>query len=166
LIRLCLNLTFYVLRVKLISSMALYYYASLLALLLLAIQVDHSSAIMCYQCDSQEDSSCPDSRYFDQRTNALIDCTSFQARVPGTFCVKIYQESTGWHSWIKVTRRCGSRPERIAWGCNYRFVDMGVYRETCYCSDKDGCNSSKSLAASASTLCLTGLLLLVLALLR
>ncbi|VEL18157.1 unnamed protein product [Protopolystoma xenopodis] len=43
--------------------------------------------------------------------NALIDCGSFQAKVPGTFCVKIYQESSGWNRWIKITRRCGARTD-------------------------------------------------------
>uniref|UniRef100_A0A1I8IPG4 Glutathione transferase n=1 Tax=Macrostomum lignano TaxID=282301 RepID=A0A1I8IPG4_9PLAT len=77
-----------------------------------------SSAIMCYQCDSQEDSSCPDSRYFDQRTNALIDCTSFQARVPGTFCVKIYQESTA------VLFRCPR-----SWRTNRLVFAAGIFED-------------------------------------
>ncbi|VEL44119.1 unnamed protein product [Protopolystoma xenopodis] len=45
--------------------------------------------------------------------NALIDCGSFQAKVPGTFCVKIYQESSGWNRWIKITRRCGARTDYV-----------------------------------------------------
>ena len=49
----------------------------------------------CYQCDSKEDGSCPAYRYFDTRLNALVDCNSLQSHNPGTFCMKIYQESTG-----------------------------------------------------------------------
>ncbi|VDM16916.1 unnamed protein product [Hydatigera taeniaeformis] len=99
--------------------------------------VRHGSGILCYQCDSNEDETCPASRRFEPRLNALVDCGSFQARVPGTFCIKIYQESTGWFSWIKITRRCAARTDYgkffgvtgVAKGCRYWFDDQGVYHE-------------------------------------
>ena len=52
-------------------------------------------AIQCYQCDSNEDQTCPSDRPFDPNMNALVDCGGFEARVPGTFCMKIYRESSG-----------------------------------------------------------------------
>ncbi|KAA0188184.1 Crooked, partial [Fasciolopsis buskii] len=105
--------------------------------------VSASNAIRCYQCDSNEDDSCPARRYFDKRMNAMIDCGSFLSHSPGTFCVKIYQESTGWNSWIKITRRCGARTDYgLAWSCRYWFEAQGVYKEVCYCQDSDGCNRS------------------------
>ncbi|CAH8600643.1 unnamed protein product [Schistosoma haematobium] len=103
-------------------------------------------AIRCYQCDSNEDDSCPAGRFFDTRLNAMIDCGSFLSHSPGTFCVKIYQESTGWHSWIKVTRTCGARTDYgLAWSCRYWFEAQGVYKEVCYCQDRDGCNKATTL---------------------
>ncbi|KAM3182709.1 hypothetical protein ACTXT7_011776 [Hymenolepis weldensis] len=85
---------------------------------------------MLGRCDSNEDDTCPAGRRFEPRLNALVDCGSFQARVPGTFCIKIYQESTGWFGWIKVTRRCAARTDYgVAKGCRYWFDDQGVYHE-------------------------------------
>ena len=52
-------------------------------------------AIMCYQCDSNEDLSCPASVPFDSTINALVDCGAIEAKVPGYFCFKQYQESSG-----------------------------------------------------------------------
>ncbi|KAL7055616.1 hypothetical protein AAHC03_022733 [Spirometra sp. Aus1] len=120
-----------------------------LAVLTLLVFTPLGWCILCYQCDSQEDDSCPASRYFDPRMNALVDCGSFQARVIGTFCVKIYQESTGWGRWIKITRQCASRPDYgLAWSCRYWFEAQGVYKEVCYCQDRDGCNLAHSLCSN------------------
>ena len=52
-------------------------------------------AIQCYQCDSNEDASCPSNRGFDEELNAMIDCNSLEAHTPGTFCMKITQQSPG-----------------------------------------------------------------------
>ncbi|KAG5454857.1 hypothetical protein CSKR_111458 [Clonorchis sinensis] len=124
-----------------------------------------SNAIRCYQCDSNEDDSCPARRFFDTRLNAMVDCGSFLSHSPGTFCVKIYQESTGWNSWIKITRRCGARTDYgLAWGCRYWFEAQGIYKEVCYCQDQDGCNSSSRLSSlrtlnyTLATLCLIWIL--------
>ncbi|PVD37609.1 hypothetical protein C0Q70_00205 [Pomacea canaliculata] len=52
-------------------------------------------AIQCYQCDSNEDVTCPADDRFDTTINAVVDCNSFEANIPGQFCMKIYQESPG-----------------------------------------------------------------------
>ncbi|KAF5396103.1 hypothetical protein PHET_10175 [Paragonimus heterotremus] len=79
----------------------------------------------------------------------MQDCGSFLSHSQGTFCVKIYQESTGWHSWIKITRRCGARTDYgLAWGCRYWFEPQGVYKEVCYCQDQDGCNYASRIHTS------------------
>lgn len=102
-------------------------------------------AIQCYQCDSNEDQSCPATRPFDKNLNAWVDCNSFEARTPGTFCMKITQQSPGWRAWKKVTRRCGSRSDTgVAWGCRWEYEPNGVWKESCYCEDKDGCNTATS----------------------
>ena len=49
-------------------------------------------------------------------------------------------------AWKKVTRRCGSRSDTgVAWGCKWLYEENGVWKETCYCEDKDGCNSASSI---------------------
>ena len=52
-------------------------------------------ALQCYQCDSNEDASCPSWQPFDVNINALVDCMSFEASTPGTFCMKVTRESPG-----------------------------------------------------------------------
>ncbi|KAK6187849.1 hypothetical protein SNE40_005783 [Patella caerulea] len=105
--------------------------------------------IQCFQCDSNEDISCPAEESFDSYVNALVDCNSFEANVPGQFCMKIIQESPGWRGWKKITRRCGSRTDfGVAWGCRWSWDYTGVFRETCYCEDKDGCNGVGKLSLS------------------
>ncbi|CAI9722881.1 Hypothetical predicted protein [Octopus vulgaris] len=117
----------------------------LLLLTLLAI-IPPGIAIQCYQCDSNEDISCPSSEAFDTKVNGLIDCNSFEANVPGQFCMKRYQQSPGWNGWIKITRRCASRTSSgVAWGCQWVWDEAGVFTETCYC-DQDGCNTAPSSA--------------------
>ena len=59
------------------------------------IVIFKASAIQCYQCDSNEDVTCPSHTSFDASINAFVDCNSFEAHVPGPFCMKIYQESPG-----------------------------------------------------------------------
>jgi len=117
------------------------------------------SCIQCFQCDSNEDDSCPSWQPFDRNINALVDCTSFEARIPGTFCLKLTQQSPGWFGWIKQTRRCGSRSDTgVAWGCRWVYQDNGVWSEMCYCDDRDGCNAAPHTKQSS----LSFLLLLVL----
>ncbi|XP_005097298.1 uncharacterized protein LOC101860650 [Aplysia californica] len=113
-------------------------------LLLLLMCISAGLAIQCYQCDSNEDQTCPSGYGFDKTVNAMLDCNGFEADVPGQFCVKIYQESPGWGGWQKTTRRCGSRTSfGVAWGCRWSWDYTGVFTETCYCEDADGCNSAR-----------------------
>ena len=56
---------------------------------------DAGAALQCYQCDSNEDGSCPSWQPLDHNINALIDCMSFEAAIPGTFCMKVTRESPG-----------------------------------------------------------------------
>ncbi|KAI0214482.1 hypothetical protein LSAT2_000420 [Lamellibrachia satsuma] len=119
------------------------------------------SAIQCYQCDSNEDKSCPSNKPFDLYLNALVDCNSFEADIPGIFCMKITQQSPGWYGWKKITRRCGRRSSTgVAWGCHWDYEENGVWKEVCYCEDKDGCNASSQLRYGATLVIITTLSLL------
>jgi hypothetical protein len=121
--------------------------------------ISSGDALQCYQCDSNEDDSCPSWQPFDRNINALVDCMSFEARTPGTFCLKITRQSPGWFGWVKQTRRCGSRSDTgVAWGCRWVFEDNGVWKETCYCEDRDGCNTASPTRVpfSATAILLTG----------
>ena len=62
---------------------------------LFVCSTDAGGAIQCYQCDSNEDMSCPSHKSFDLYLNAQVDCNSFEADVPGIFCMKITQQSPG-----------------------------------------------------------------------
>jgi len=46
----------------------------------------------------------------------------------------------------------------VAWGCRWVYEDNGVWKETCYCDDRDGCNTS---SLPAVPLRLASLLLIV-----
>uniref|UniRef100_A0A0B6Y2L5 UPAR/Ly6 domain-containing protein qvr n=1 Tax=Arion vulgaris TaxID=1028688 RepID=A0A0B6Y2L5_9EUPU len=128
--------------------MALYGVVSPISIIILAC-ISRGLAIQCYQCDSNEDHTCPSGYGFDKTVNAMLDCNGFEADVPGQFCVKIYQESPGWGGWQKTTRRCGSRTSfGVAWGCRWSWDYTGVFMETCYCEDSDGCNSSRHMTSS------------------
>ncbi|ELU06132.1 hypothetical protein CAPTEDRAFT_181567 [Capitella teleta] len=135
----------------------------------------YGEAIQCYQCDSNEDQSCPSERPFDRNLNALVDCNSFEARTPGTFCMKITQQSPGCEftfglsmivisyltgqGWKKVTRRCGSRSDTgVAWGCRWEYEENGVWKEVCYCEDRDGCNAASNMSISLGLLLVLPLL--------
>ena len=48
--------------------------------------------------------------------------------------------------WIKITRRCASRTDQgVAWGCRWRWDEVGVFKNTCYC-EADGCNGSSTIS--------------------
>ncbi|KAL5018701.1 hypothetical protein ScPMuIL_004423 [Solemya velum] len=115
-------------------------YLILLSTFILLIK--RGDAVQCYQCDSNEDMSCPADTPFDTQINAVVDCNSFEAHTPGQFCMKIVQESPGWGGWKKVTRRCGSRTDLgVAWGCRWSWDEVGVFKEICYC-EASGCNGA------------------------
>jgi hypothetical protein len=51
--------------------------------------------------------------------------------------------------WKTTIRRCASRSDfSVSWGCRYYIDEVGLYVETCYCSDRDGCNSSQIFTSS------------------
>ena len=52
-------------------------------------------AIQCYQCDSDFDVNCRPDKPFDDKINALVDCLSDEANVPGVYCVKKEFRSPG-----------------------------------------------------------------------
>jgi hypothetical protein len=133
----------------------------LVTVVVLSTLIASGYGLQCYQCDSNEDYSCPSWQPFDRNINALVDCMSFEARTPGTFCLKITRQSPGWFGWIKQTRRCGSRSDTgVAWGCRWVFEDNGVWKETCYCEDRDGCNTAAPSRVSFAVLALIVLSLL------
>lgn len=108
--------------------------------------------LQCYQCDSAEDSFCPAFGYFDETKNAMVDCYGLESATPGHMCVKISKSSPDTlyaKGWKTTIRRCASRSDfSVSWGCRYYIDEFGLYVETCYCSDKDGCNAATSLANS------------------
>merc|ERR550534_2646575 len=57
--------------------------------LLLLMFIGGGLAIQCYQCDSNEDETCPSGHKFDTTVNAMLNCNGFEADIPGQFCVKI-----------------------------------------------------------------------------
>ncbi|XP_062598903.1 uncharacterized protein LOC134260349 [Saccostrea cucullata] len=118
------------------------------ALLGIISQLQTAQAIQCYQCDSNEDLSCPSYEAFDKEVNAPINCNSFEANTPGQFCMKITQESPGWRGWKKITRRCGSRTDQgVAWGCRWQWDTVGVFKEICYC-ESNNCNGAGQVKMS------------------
>ncbi len=48
----------------------------------------------------------------------------------------------------------------VAWGCRWDYEENGVWKEVCYCEDKDGCNSSSVLSASVFLVSVTLLFIL------
>jgi len=48
----------------------------------------------------------------------------------------------------------------VAWGCRWQFEENGVWKEVCYCEDKDGCNTSSQLRYGATFVVMTTLSLL------
>ena len=40
----------------------------------------------------------------------------------------------------------------VAWGCKWVYEENGVWKETCYCEDRDGCNGASTLIHSALAL--------------
>ncbi|OAF65767.1 hypothetical protein A3Q56_06526 [Intoshia linei] len=66
-----------------------------LEILILFLKIFEINAIQCYECDSNEDETCPSNQRFDKTRNAVVDCNTDEAHVPGTYCVKITQESAG-----------------------------------------------------------------------
>ncbi|KAF6024756.1 hypothetical protein EB796_016939 [Bugula neritina] len=112
------------------------------------LTVPFAEGIQCYQCDSDFDANCPANKPFDDKINALVDCLSDEAHVPGTYCVKREYRSPGWWGWHKVTRRCGTSTGLGSTAtCARGMEDQGVAISECTCNT-DGCNSSSNIRIS------------------
>ncbi|XP_066137747.1 UPAR/Ly6 domain-containing protein crok-like [Euwallacea fornicatus] len=107
-------------------------------------------AVRCYQCSSSEDlmgeDNCGAYKKFDKVAHIAIECNSEESHMPGSFCMKVTQQSPKgfiWDGrWRQVIRRCASVADTGVTGvCNWGVYDNGVYWQECYCSE-DECNSS------------------------
>lgn len=128
-----------------------------------------SEAIRCYQCASDNDpkneDNCGAYEKFQKDRFVAVDCNSDESTTPGTFCMKITQQSPRgfiWDGrWRQVIRRCASVAETGVTGvCNWGVRENGIYWEECYCSE-DGCNTSNTLASSLSLIFITTVFLLL-----
>jgi len=54
-------------------------------------------AVRCYQCSSAEDlrgeDNCGAYKKFDKKNHIAIDCNSDESHMPGSFCMKVTQQS-------------------------------------------------------------------------
>lgn len=119
----------------------------------LSLYLQGGDAIRCYQCSSATDpdgeDNCGAYNKFDKTRHIAIDCNSDESHTPGSFCMKIVQQSPKgfiWDGrWRQVIRRCASVAETGVTGvCNWGVYDNGVFWQECYCSE-DGCNSSNKI---------------------
>ncbi|KAJ8915146.1 hypothetical protein NQ315_000398 [Exocentrus adspersus] len=128
-----------------------------------------SEAVRCYQCSSDEDGpnedNCGAYSKFDTIRHIAIECNSEESHMPGSFCMKLTQQSPKgfiWDGrWRQVIRRCASVADTGVTGvCNWGVYDNGIYWEECYCS-ADECNSADSKKISTLVLAVSiGILLL------
>ncbi|XP_058795773.1 protein quiver [Phymastichus coffea] len=127
--------------------------ASILILAVLTALVTGGSAIKCYQCSSDTDPEgqdvCGAYTSFDKERNIPVECNSDESKMPGTFCVKLTQQSPRgfiWDGrWRQVIRRCASVASTGVTGvCNWGVYENGVYWQECSCSE-DACNSSNNV---------------------
>ncbi|XP_030759705.1 uncharacterized protein LOC115885078 [Sitophilus oryzae] len=115
------------------------------------------NSVRCYQCSSAEDrrneDNCGAYKKFDKANHIAIDCNSEESHMPGSFCMKVTQQSPKgfiWDGrWRQVIRRCASVADTGVTGvCNWGVYDNGIYWEECYCSENE-CNAAgKSLLYS------------------
>ncbi|XP_072388703.1 UPAR/Ly6 domain-containing protein crok [Diabrotica undecimpunctata] len=125
-----------------------YVYFSFLIVIL--VLVNKSEAVRCYQCGSDEDGKYEDNcgayKKFDKLNHIAIECNSEESHMPGSFCMKVTQQSPRgfiWDGrWRQVIRRCASVADTGVTGvCNWGVYENGIYWEECYCSE-DECNSA------------------------
>ncbi|XP_031780128.1 uncharacterized protein LOC103318135 [Nasonia vitripennis] len=136
--------------------MLCYQRSFIVVLTILAFFTIGSFGIKCYQCSSDSDpegvDNCGTYSKFDKERNVPVECTSDDSKTPGTFCVKLTQQSPRgfiWDGrWKKVIRRCASVASTGVTGvCNWGVYDNGVYWQECSCSN-DLCNSAANLNLS------------------
>ncbi|GLV34666.1 crooked [Carabus blaptoides fortunei] len=73
-------------------------------------------AIRCFQCSSNTDpkgeDNCGAYNKFDKNQNIAVECNSEESNMPGSFCMKVVQQSPKgfiWDGrWRQVIRRCAS----------------------------------------------------------
>ncbi|XKL61267.1 hypothetical protein PGB90_008324 [Kerria lacca] len=125
----------------------------LLLCIYLFFNLEEATGIRCYQCSSTEDingeDNCGAYEDFHREKHVAVECNSDESKSPGTFCMKITQQSPRgfiWDGrWREVRRECASVAESGVTGvCNFGVLQNGVYWEKCYCST-DGCNSAVKL---------------------
>ncbi|XP_055596317.1 uncharacterized protein LOC129746604 [Uranotaenia lowii] len=141
-----------------------------LCFLILSAVFSSALAIRCYQCSSGTDpkgvDNCGAYKAFNRTQNIAIDCNSDESHMPGSFCMKVVQQSPRgfiWDGrWRQVIRRCASVSETGVTGvCNWGVYENGVYWEECYCAE-DGCNAAGRKSISITILaCLLGMSALV-----
>ncbi|KAG8230434.1 hypothetical protein J437_LFUL015456 [Ladona fulva] len=127
----------------------------LIASLLFCCLWHSGKTIQCYQCSSAEDpkgsDNCGAYEPFRKEQHIPIDCNSDESFTPGSFCMKVVQQSPigfVWDGrWRQVIRRCASVADSGVTGvCNWGVKLNGIYWEECYCSE-DSCNSAISFKA-------------------
>ncbi|XP_066157469.1 UPAR/Ly6 domain-containing protein crok-like [Euwallacea fornicatus] len=125
-------------------------YLVYLSIILLYNLFEVGEAVRCYQCSSSEDlmgkDNCGAYKKFDKVAHIAIECNGEESHMPGSFCMKVTQQSPKgfiWDGrWRQVIRRCASIADTGVTGvCNWGVHDNGVYWQECYCSE-DECNAS------------------------
>ncbi|XP_015795854.1 uncharacterized protein LOC107372187 [Tetranychus urticae] len=123
--------------------------ASVLVILVCFMTLFHSgAAIKCWICSSRTDPKCNDP--FVNESIPLNDCNNDPHKpstpsligAKATMCRKVRQKVD--NEW-RVTRSCaylgepgeGTGNENV---CHYLTESYNVFRETCTCNSKDGCN--------------------------
>ncbi|XP_055376158.1 uncharacterized protein LOC129608567 [Condylostylus longicornis] len=125
------------------------------AITLLAV-IEQVCSVRCYQCSSATDQkgvdSCGAYKKFNRSEHIAIECNSDESHMPGSFCMKVVQQSPKgfiWDGrWRQVIRRCASVAETGVTGvCNWGVYENGVFWEECYCAE-DSCNNSNKIRAT------------------
>nr|KAF7413052.1 hypothetical protein H0235_012903 [Vespula pensylvanica] len=120
-------------------------------------------AIRCYQCSSDTDQKdedlCGAYGKFDKERNIPVECSSDESHTPGTFCVKLTQQSPRgfiWNGrWRQVIRRCASVSSTGVTGvCNWGVYENGIYWQECSCSE-DSCNGASSFSSLSTMIFVT-----------
>ncbi|XP_019871874.2 uncharacterized protein LOC109600200 [Aethina tumida] len=123
--------------------------SALIALLILCL-ISFGEAMRCYQCSSNQDpkgeDNCGAYKKFDKSNHIAVDCNTEESHMPGSFCMKVVQQSPKgfiWDGrWRQVIRRCASVADTAVTGvCNWGVYENAVFWEECYCSE-DECNSA------------------------
>ncbi|CAG9863462.1 unnamed protein product [Phyllotreta striolata] len=119
----------------------------------LAVLIQSSYSIKCWDCRSDADPKCSDP--FDNTTFAITDCATLKELdylkgVLPTMCRKIRQKVHGVWKYIRSCAYLGepgiAGDERF---CLMRTGTYNIFMEYCTCNTKDGCNTSSNLRISS-----------------